>query len=276
MKKWIVLALTVVFWGLAFTAIKYSVRYLSPIAVASLRFAIANMLFALLIISGRRIRWGDLPKVFALGIFGVSVYHIFLNLGEVYIPSGVASVVISLAPVFVLILSGVFLKERITYTKVAGTAIAFLGVVVISEPSHANIFGIAVVMVSTVASAIYTTFGKSLLSRYDPITLTSNAMVLGSIPLYPFLLDSLQSLNGDPNPIGSIVFLGIFSTFFGYLGWYHFLEKEEASRASVFLLAIPVVSLLAGNLLLAEPLTIRTIAGSGLVLLGIYIVLRKK
>ncbi|MBO8178961.1 MAG: hypothetical protein H0Z19_00525 [Archaeoglobus sp.] len=50
MKKWIVLTSTIIFWGLAFTAIKYSVKYLSPISVASLRFAIANVLFALLII----------------------------------------------------------------------------------------------------------------------------------------------------------------------------------------------------------------------------------
>lgn len=276
MKKWIVLALTVTFWGLAFTAIKYSVRFLSPIAIASLRFAIANTLFAVIIILGKRIKWKDLPKVFALGIFGVSVYHVFLNLGEVYISSGVASVVISLAPIFVLILSAIFLRERITYSKVVGIIIAFLGVVVISEPSYANIYGIALVMVSTVAAAIYTTFGKSLLSKYNPITLTSNAMVLGSIPLYPFLPDSIRSLGGDLNLIGSIVFLGIFSTFFGYLGWYYFLEKEEASRVSVFLLAIPVVSLLAGNILLAEPLTLRTVAGSGLVLLGIYIVVRKR
>ncbi len=276
MKKWIILTSTIIFWGLAFTAIKYSVKYLSPISVASLRFAIANVLFALLIIKGKRIRWDDLSKVFALGIFGVSVYHIFLNLGEVYISSGVASVVIALAPIFVLFLSAIFLKEKITYGKIFGTILAFAGVAVISDPSYDNIYGIALVMVSTIAAAIYTTFGKSLLSKYDPVTLTSNAMILGSIPLYPFLYESILSLQNDPALIASIVFLGIFSTFLGYLGWYYFLEKEEASRASVFLLTIPVVSLLAGGVLLSEPLTIKTLAGSGLVLLGIYIVLRKR
>ena len=276
MKKWVILTSTIIFWGLAFTAIKYSVKYLSPISVASLRFAIANILFALLIIKGKRIRWDDLPKVFVLGIIGVSIYHIFLNLGEVYISSGVASVVIALAPIFVLFLSAIFLKEKITYGKIFGTILAFAGVAVISDPSYDNIYGIALVMVSTIAAAIYTTFGKSLLSKYDPVTLTSNAMILGSIPLYPFLYESILSLQNDPNLIASIVFLGIFSTFLGYLGWYYFLEKEEASRASVFLLTIPVVSLLAGGVLLSEPLTIKTLAGSGLVLLGIYIVLRKR
>jgi len=276
MKKWIILTSTIIFWGLAFTAIKYSVKYLSPISVASLRFAIANVLFALLIIKGKRIKRVDLPKVFALGIFGVSVYHTFLNLGEVYISSGVASVVISLAPIFVLFLSAIFLNEKITYGKVFGTILAFAGVVVISDPSYDNIYGIALVMVSTVAAAIYTTFGKSLLSKYDPVTLTSYTMILGAIPLYPFLPESILSLQSDPALIASIVFLGIFSTFLGYLGWYYFLEKEEASRASVFLLAIPVVSLIAGSILLSEPLTIKTLAGSGLVLLGIYIVLRKR
>jgi drug/metabolite transporter (DMT)-like permease len=278
MKKWFVLFLTVLFWGLAFTAIKYSVQIISPVAIASLRFGIATILFAVLILSGRRISRIDIPKVFVLGIFGVSIYHVFLNAGEIYVSSGVASVIISLAPIFVLALSSIVLKEKITAAKVVGTLIAFSGVVVISEPSYTNILGISLVMVSTIAAAIYTTFGKSLLSRYDPITLTSYAMVLGSIPLYVFLPESVGALanHNDPLLIGSVVFLGVFSTFFGYLGWYYILEKEEASRASVLLLAIPVVSILAGYLLLGEELTLRTLIGSIAVILGIYIVLRKK
>jgi len=277
MRKWVVLFLTIIFWGLAFTAIKYSVLYISPIAVAALRFGIADILFALNIAAGRRIRWSDVPSVFALGICGVSIYHILLNVGEIYISSGVASVIISLAPIFVLFLSWAFLKEKITSMKILGTFIAFCGVAIISNPSYGNLYGMGLVTVSAIAAAVYTTFGKMLMKKYDPITLTGNAMVLGSIPLFPFLLSSIGELSSADNTLLiSIAFLGIFSTYFGYLGWYYFLEKEEASRASVFLLAIPVVSLIAGYLLLGEDLPVKTIIGSVTVIAGIYLVVRKR
>ncbi len=278
MRRWVVLILTIIFWGLAFTAIKYSVLFISPLSVAALRFGIADLLFAVNILFRRRIEWRDIPKVFLLGLFGVTIYHISLNTGEIYVSSGVASIIIALAPIFVLILSWAFLKEEITPAKVMGTLIAFVGVAIISEPSSANLYGIALVLISTIAAAIYTTFGKSLMSKYDSITLTSNAMILGSVPLYPFLLISFSELlsAGDTALLASVAFLGIFSTYLGYLGWYYFLETEEASRASVFLLAIPVVSLLAGYFLLNETLTIRTFVGSATVIVGIYLVLRKK
>ena len=278
MRRWVVLILTIIFWGLAFTAIKYSVLFISPLSVAALRFGIADLLFAVNILFRRRIEWRDIPKVFLLGLFGVTVYHISLNTGEIYVSSGVASIIIALAPIFVLILSWAFLREEITPTKVMGTLIAFVGVAIISEPSSANLYGIALVLISTIAAAIYTTFGKSLMSKYDSITLTSNAMILGSVPLYPFLLISFSELLSEEDTalLASVAFLGIFSTYLGYLGWYYFLETEEASRASVFLLAIPVVSLLAGYFLLNETLTIRTFVGSATVIVGIYLVLRKK
>jgi len=217
MRRWVVLILTIIFWGLAFTAIKYSVLFISPLSVAALRFGIADLLFAVNILFRRRIEWRDIPKVFLLGLFGVTIYHIFLNMGEIYVSSGVASIIIALAPIFVLILSWAFLKEEITPTKVMGTLIAFVGVAIISEPSSANLYGIALVLISTIAAAIYTTFGKSLMSKYDSVTLTSNAMILGSVPLYPFLLISFSELLSaeDIALLASVAFLGIFSTYLG-------------------------------------------------------------
>ncbi len=275
MLRWIILTATIIFWGLAFTAIKYAVMYISPISIATLRFAIADILFLATVLKSK-VERGDLPAVFVLGLFGVPVYHICLNVGENYISSGVASLIVALAPVFVLILSWIFLKEKIGLGKVVGTVLAFSGIAIISEPSSGNIFGILLVLISTIAAAIYTTLGKSLMKKYDAITLTSNAMVLGSLPLLLFLPHSISqvvaSLNLDLAL--SIIFLGVFSTYLGYLGWYYFLKTEEASKASIFLLAIPLVSLVAGNLLLGEALTIITIAGALTVIAGILLVIR--
>lgn len=73
--KWIVLALTILFWGLAFTAIKYSVIYLNPIQLAAMRFVVADIFFALnILLSSLKINKKDLPLLFVLGLFGVTIY----------------------------------------------------------------------------------------------------------------------------------------------------------------------------------------------------------
>ncbi|MBE8540434.1 EamA family transporter [Geoglobus acetivorans] len=277
--KWIVLTFTIIFWGLAFTAIKHAVQVLSPFELAFLRFLVADFLFILTVFfKGYRIRRKDIPTVFVLGFFGVTVYHVCLNAGEMYIPSGIASLIISTAPVFVLVLSAVFLKEGITYRKVAGIAIALVGVYVLSRPDSAgHLIGVLLVLISTISAAIYTVLGKSTLKRYSSGVLTSYVMLFGSVPLSIYAPSSFEKLlELDAITILSVVFLGVFSTYLAYQGWYYVLKREEASRASVFLNAIPVVSIVAGSLLLSEPITLSTLAGGAMILAGILIVLRAK
>ena len=288
LNKWLVLAFTIIFWGLAFTAIKYSVSFLNPYELASLRFLIADVFFLISLVarearesreSRESVKREDIPVIFILGLLGVAIYHIFLNAGEIYITSGVASLIISTAPIFVLILSWLFLKEKITKMKVLGICIAFFGVALLSKPeSGGSFFGVFLVFISSLSAAGYTVLGKKLMQRYDSLTLPSWAMLLGSIPILYFSIPGIEKILVYPNLnlILSVVFLGVFSTYLGYLGWYYFLEREEASRASVFLLAIPFVAIVSGALLLDESITALTITGGIAVIFGILLVIKSK
>ena len=276
--RWIALLSTILFWGLAFTAIKYSVHFLSPVELAALRFVFADILFILnILVFSSKVDRRDIPRLFLLGLLGVPIYHVCLNFGEIYIASGVASLIISTAPIFVLFFSWLILQERITKEKVTGVFIAFLGVVILSEPEAGNVTGILLVLISTVSAALYTVFGKRLLMKYDSITLTNYTIVLGSIPLF-FTIQppTVELLFDNTNLLYAVLFLSIFSTYLGYQGWYYFLKSEEASKASVFLLTIPVVSLVAGATLLSEAVTVKTILGGMVVILGVIITLKSK
>ncbi len=278
MIKWLVLTATIVFWGLAFTAIKYSMQFVSPYELASLRFAIAGVLFAASIIAGRlKIEKGDIPQIFLVGLFGVTIYHVCLNAGEMYISSGVASLIVATAPIYVLILARIMLGETIAPQKIVGSLIAITGVAIISQPEgDFSLPGIALTLASAVAAAAYTVLGKKLMYKYDHSTLTNYSTLLGTIPLLPFTLPASLKVFGlcDYTLIASVVFLGVFATYFGYRGWYYFLEREEASRAAVFLLPIPLISTLAGVFLLNETVGPQTFAGGAAILAGILLVVR--
>lgn len=174
--------------------------------------------------------------------------------------------------------SWAFLKERITKLKVLGTLMAFAGVVALSKPEAGNgdVTGLLLVLLGAISAAAYTVLGKRLMEKYDSVTLTSYAMLLGSVPLLAFALPAARKVldAADSGLLTSVLFLGVFSTYLGYQGWYYFLQREEASRASVFLLAISLVALLAGALLLNEAITLLTILGGVAVVLGIILVIK--
>jgi len=65
-----------------------------------------------------------------LGLTGFTGYHVFLNFGEQFTTAGTASLVIATVPALLALLAAVFLKERLTLTRVGRILLAFLGLAV--------------------------------------------------------------------------------------------------------------------------------------------------
>ncbi|MFO7967979.1 MAG: EamA family transporter [Archaeoglobaceae archaeon] len=284
----VILALTatILGWGWAFMNIKIALNELSPLTLTILRFIVADALFVPYIIYRKdlHLRRGDIPFVFVLGFGGVAVYHLCLNFGEVFIPSGVASLIIATAPVYIFISSIFLLGERLMKTRVMGTILALTGVIFIivsGDTSYevGNYIGALAVLISALSATFYTIYGKKMfsLNRYPPSILTAYSITLGTVPLF-FLLtpDRVGQVVALPMEIwASVLFLGVFSTFIAYQGWYYALNKLDASRASVFLQAIPVVAVTSGVLLLDEPINSFFAIGAVMVIAGVYVVNRR-
>src|SRR5437773_1392531 len=100
------MVLLVLFWGLAFVAIKQALAYMSWITLTFLRFAVADGLFVGYLVATRQIRQPparvDLPMLVLLAFFGFTGYHLFLNLGETdpNVSAGTAALIIASAPAF--------------------------------------------------------------------------------------------------------------------------------------------------------------------------------
>ena len=281
---------TVVVWAFAFPFIKIGLRELSFINLTIMRFFIASIGFiAILVIRSKKLsklQKQDIPSIFVLGFCGVIIYHFGLNYGEQYISAGTASLIITTIPIFIVILSYFFLKERLTKRKTSGIFAALIGVVIISiwgtEDNSIEIiymFGALTVLISAVMGAVYTVAGKKLLNRYTPLSLTIYTMLLGSFGLAPFVLVNNSFLREVANMSiytwFAIVFLGLFSTVLGYIIWYVALEKREASELSIYLYMIPVVSTIISYFLFDDKITPLFILGGLLVITGLVMVNKK-
>lgn len=259
---------------------------LDPFTLNILRFIVADVLFVSYIIHRKDmyLRRGDIPYVFILGFGGITVYHLCLSFGEVFISSGVASLIEATAPVYIFLSSVLFLGERLSKTRVIGTILALTGVVFIivsGDISYkvGNYIGALAVLISALSLTFYTIYGKNMfaLNRYPLSILTAYSITLGTVPLFFFLTPerSAQVVAISMETWASVLFLGIFSSFIAYQGWFHALNKLDASRAAVFLQVIPVVAVISGVVFLDEPINSFFAIGAAMVVAGVYAVNRR-
>ena len=121
---------TVVLWASAFIGIRGAGPHYDPGALALLRMAVGTL--ALGVIALRRgIRVParrQLPLVVVWGVGWFCVYNLALNAAERTLDAGTAAMVVNLAPLMVVVFSGLFLREGFPKPLIIGAPLAFLGV----------------------------------------------------------------------------------------------------------------------------------------------------
>lgn len=262
---------------------------MSPVNLAILRLFLASIIFLCLVLFQRK-RFSSFHKkdtltLFLLGFVGISVYHLSLNYGEQFVSAGAASLIIATIPIFVVILAKIFLAEKIDLRIILGIIIAMAGVAVISlwgnphtEIKIDYLSGALAVVLAAFVGAIYTIAGKKMLTRYNPLSLTAYAFLIGNLGLIFFLSPSFfeEVLELSFITWASVLFLAFFPTVIAYSLWYAALEVKQASEISVYLYVTPVIATLLGTVFLQEQLTFFYILGGALVLIGLYFVNKER
>jgi drug/metabolite transporter (DMT)-like permease len=271
----------VVVWASAFSVIKVLLDHgFAAEDVAILRYVIAAPGFAFLLW-----RVGGLPgltrrdalRLAAVGICVVVGYHVFLNVGTKYTTSGTAALVVALSPALTLLLAAGIGLERWNLRRALGLAVAFAGVAIVvllgagGEFSLANAKGPLIVLVAPVAFALYNVLLKPLLARYDLLALTAATSLVGTVFLLPFVragtIDSVTGISAEDAVL--VLYLGVASTFLGYIGWNVGLRGLGATRAVTYTYLISPLAVLMGAVFLDEPVTLWLGVGGALVLGGV-------
>ena len=271
----------VVVWASAFSVIKALLDHgFAAGDVAILRYLVAAPGFAYLLW-----RVGGLPgltrrdalRLVAVGVCVVVGYHVFLNVGTKYTTSGTAALVIALSPALTLLLAVALGLDRWSLRRAIGIAVAFAGVAIVvllgagGELSFANAKGPLIVLAAPVSFALYNVLLKPLLECFDLLALTAATSLVGTVFLLPLVgggtIDSVTGISaGDA---GLVLYLGVASTFLGYIGWNIGLRGLGATRAVTYTYLISPLAVLMGAALLDEPVTLWLAVGGALVLGGV-------
>ena len=272
-------AATIVVWASAFAVIKALIDHgIGAEQIALSRYLVAAPGFAFLLwrahgLPGLDRR--DATRLLVAGVVIVAGYHLSLNIGEESTASGVAALIVALSPALTMALAIAFGIERFSLRVAAGLAVAFAGVIVVvglgsgEELSLSGLKGPLIVVGAPLSFALYNVLLKPLFARYDLLALTATTSLVGTVALLPILATSdvggVGSIAG--RDIALILYLGVFSTLLGYIGWNIGLRAFGPTRAVTATYAIPALAVLFGAVTLEEPVT-AWIAVGGLLIVG--------
>jgi drug/metabolite transporter (DMT)-like permease len=205
----------------------------------------------------------DWWRVGVLAVTGVPIYHLALNWGEQRTTASVSSLVIATAPVLVAIGSTLILRERLGRRAVAGIAVAFGGVTLLAitaapaagDPATSPVGALAV-FAASLSWAIYVIVGKPLTGRVPSVQVGVGTILLGSLGLLPTISSQTFREIGTLSAAGWgwIILLGAGAGVGGYLLFIYGLSRMPATKVSVFMYLVPVVSLIMSRLVLSEPM----------------------
>lgn len=180
-----------------------------------------------------------------------------------------ASILLYTAPCFVMLMSAMFFKEKITAQKLISLALAFGGCMLVSGFAGGDISFMALIIGigSGLGYASYSIFGKVALQKYHTFTVIFYTFLVSSVCLLPFaeLQNVIIVFTTDTSTVLLALGLGIVSTVMPYICYTAGLEHVEAGKASVLAFAEPMVATIAGILIFHEQLHLKNALGIGLI-----------
>ncbi|WP_304152642.1 DMT family transporter [Megamonas hypermegale] len=278
----IFLTLAASVWGGMFVAVKIAVEYIPPIPLVWMRYIVAFVVLAAVVVYQRenlKIARKDIALLLSIGVIGHTISIVTQEYGTMFSSAQMGSVITSATPAFMLIFAAWLLKEKMTVRKILSIILATVGVILIAGVDSMDMSKQLGAFCSTVAAltwALMSVMLKLIPSRYSPLQINFYAVLTAIICLTPVNLPIVSALPWDkilqPEIIGCVVYMGAISTSIAFLLWNKGLLLMEAGASGLFFFFQPIVGTFLGWLILDEQITLSFWIGSLLIFIGVFLV----
>ena len=252
-----------------------------PLEAAFYRAAIAFAVLLALTVrtdpGGWRVRVADVPLFAVYGVVSFAAFF-FVYLYAIRETSvATAAILLYTAPAFVVLLSAVVFRERLTARKGLAVVTAFAGCALVVSGGDLTALrvplpGALAGLAAGLTYALYSIFGKIALSRYPPLPALICALGFGTLTLGAAALVTGQVTVGHPPQAwAALAYLAVAATAAPQWLYLSGLRRLEAGRASLIATIEPVVAAALGVLVLREPLQAAQLAGGLLVLSAVWL-----
>ena len=284
----IALFLVQLLYGLNYTYAKgiMNENFIKPFGFVVLRVIGATLLFWLvgLGVKSEKIDKKDFITIFFAALFGVGI-NMLLFLKGLELTSPIhASVIMTITPVIIMILSIFFLNEKLTKLKVAGIILAFCGGILLTALGTSNRVGDNVtlgnifIFINAISYSIYVVIVKRLTAKYHPFTFIKWLFLFGLILVLPFGYTETMQVDFSSFPPYiwfSVLFVIIGATFGTYFLNPLALKSLKASTVGVFIYLQPVIAGLFAIIMGVDNIDTIKIIAMCLIFSGVFLVTKK-
>jgi probable blue pigment (indigoidine) exporter len=270
-------------WASASVITKIGLKSAQPFVIADVRFFIAGflMIFGATVLRGQRLpqklEWKPL---IIYGFLNVALYLGLFGLAMESVAAGIGTLALGTNPLFISVLSALWLKKPISKNIWMGLGLGLIGVGVATYPlllkSYATPLGIAFLVGSMLSYSVGTVYYSS--RKWDLPLLAINGwqVLFGGILLLPFTLLTFETSKNhfDGYFWGSVLWL-VVPVSIGAVQLWLYLLKIDAVKAALWLFLCPIFGFFYAWLFLGEPVSAYTFVGTGLVIGGLYLGQRK-
>ena len=208
--------------------------------------------------------------------FMLFLYAICFSYSYINMLAGIGTLILFAVVQLSMIFIALFYKEKMSLNKTIGILVAFIGLVYLLYPKEdftISYFHTFLMVISGTAWGVYSVLGKSSTSA---IFNTTDNFFKASIFTLIFMLMFISEVHLDLYTFCLAITSGAITSALGYLLWYEILPKIEIITASVLQLLVPIIAIFLSILFLDESLTFELIVSTILILVGIFIALKRK
>ncbi|WP_281633458.1 DMT family transporter [Flavobacterium luteolum] len=288
LKEWKVIFIGIIFaflWASASTATKIGLHSAQPFVISIFRFLIAGSIMLVIshIIMAKRLpQKKEWIQISIYGLLNITFYLGLYVIAMQKVSAGLGSLAVATNPVFIVLISAVWLSHKINFKSVISLVFCFSGVFFAAYPllqsSFATPGGILILIVSMIAYSLGTIYySKQEWNGLHILTINGWQTIIGALFLLPALGLTYES---DKNTFNadfwfSTAWLAI-AVSIGAIQFWLYLLKIDPVKASYWLFLCPIFGFLIAYFVVNEPLTLYTLLGVIFVILGLYINLYSK
>ncbi len=262
-KGYVYLVLVSLIWGSAYPIIKILENYVSPIYVALLRSLIGGLIIFFI---WRKIVYGFKETI--AGLLNNALFLIFLNLGIMYSKNpSLAAVLVYTQPIFVVILSKLYLKINITLFQYIGIIIGFIGILLTNASSIGFSLGLIFSLLSGISWAMGTVYFVKNMHDSDIIALNSY-MSLISVPFIAFFIPLSNYFIINIKSLILILYATAIIQAAAWLLWFYAVRIVGPIKSSAIVMLTPAVSFIFTIYLIKVIPSLLQIIGSSIALIG--------
>jgi drug/metabolite transporter (DMT)-like permease len=285
---YLLLILTALFWAGNFVLGRAMHLVLPPIVMAELRWLLALILISPFLfprlIKQKSVIFKHWKILVLLSVFSVACFNTFIYIGLTNTSASNATILQSVIPIFILILSALWVKDSVSNRQWLGVFISLIGVLIlITKAELSNLLalqfnqGDLFIVFAVFLWAIY-----SILLRWRPVeldgfTFFGITVLFGSIALLPFALIEwhfIANIVWQTQATYTIMYMAIFPSILAYIFWNKGVEELGAVNAGLFIHLMPLFGVILSAIFLNEQIAGFHIIGMLFIFSGIFLAIK--